>query len=70
MAATIAHVLVAVDAAAAIAAYADRHHSAMILAAGETRTLRRTVAERLARISPTPLVVVPTQFDRSTGAVA
>jgi len=58
------------DAAAAIAAYADRHHSAMILTAGGTRTLRRTVAERLARISPTPLVVVPTQFDRSTADVA
>jgi len=58
------------DAAAAIAAYADRHHSAMILTAGGTRTLRRTVAERLARISPTPLVVVPTQFDRSAADVA
>lgn len=58
------------DAAAAIAAYADRHQSAMILTAGETRTLRRTVAERLARISPTPLIVVPTQFHRSTEAVA
>jgi nucleotide-binding universal stress UspA family protein len=58
------------DAAEAIAAYADRHHSAMILTAGGTRTLRRTVAERLARISPTPLVVVPTQFDRSAAEAA
>lgn len=58
------------DAAAAIAAYADRHHSAMILTAGGARTLRRTVAERLARISPTPLVVVPTQFDRSAAEAA
>jgi nucleotide-binding universal stress UspA family protein len=58
------------DAAAAIAAYADRHHSAVILTAGGTRTLRRTVAERLARISPTPLVVVPTQFDRSAAEAA
>lgn len=58
------------DAAATIAAYADRHHSAVILTAGGSRTLRRSVAERLARISPTPLVVVPTQFDRSAAEAA
>jgi nucleotide-binding universal stress UspA family protein len=58
------------DAAAAIAAYADRHRSAMILMAGGTRTLRRTVAERLTRISPTPLVVVPAQHGRSNAHAA
>ncbi|HSJ44097.1 MAG TPA: universal stress protein [Euzebyales bacterium] len=67
---TSAAAVLADDAVAAIAAYADRHHSAMILTAGGTRRLRRTVAERLARISPTPLVVVPTQFDRSAVEVA
>ena len=56
--------------AATIAAYAHRHHSAVILAAGGSRTLRRSVAERLGRISPTPLVVVPTQFDRSAAEAA
>jgi hypothetical protein len=51
MAATIAHVLVALDGSA---------HDREVV----------DVADRLARISPTPLVVVPTQFDRSKGAVA
>jgi nucleotide-binding universal stress UspA family protein len=59
------------DAASALSTYADRHHSAMILAAGGTRpALRRSVAERLARMSPTPLVVVPAQYEGSTSAVA
>jgi nucleotide-binding universal stress UspA family protein len=67
---TSAAAVLADDDAAAIAAYADRYHSAMILTAGGNRTLRRTVAGRLARISPTPVVVVPTQFDRSAADVA
>ncbi|HEX6254228.1 MAG TPA: universal stress protein [Euzebyales bacterium] len=59
------------DAASALSAYADRHHSAVILAAAGTRpALRRSLAERLARISSTPLIVVPAQFDGSATAAA
>jgi nucleotide-binding universal stress UspA family protein len=57
------------DAAAALAAFAERHGSVMILVAAEPRMLRRTVAERLVRISSTAVIVVPDQFE-ATAAVA